>query len=240
MDASQIRYPETVHKSPHLSFPSFYLSKVSEMLWNTPKNQFGSNGVEWMLHNFGTPKQCIQARNTSFAFFLPVEGLRNAPKHSQTSFWVKWSRMDASQLWHPETVYSSPKHKFCIFVPVEGYRNAPKHSQTSFGSNGVERMLHNFDTRKQCIQARNTSFTSLYLSKVIEMLRNTPKHHFGSNGVEWMLHNIDTPKQCIQARNTSFTSCYLLKVSEILRNTPKHHSGSNGVEWMLHNFGTPK
>jgi hypothetical protein len=184
MDASQLRYPETVYSGPK--------------------------------HKF-----CI---------FLPVEGLRNAPKHSQTSFWVKWSRMDASQLWHPETVYSSPKQKFCIFVPVEGYRNAPKHSQTSFGSNGVEQMLHNFDTTKQCIQARNTSFTSLYLSKVIETLRNTPKHHFGSNGVEWMLHNFDTPKQCIQARNTSFTSCYLLKVSEMLWNTPKHHFGSNGSQ----------
>jgi hypothetical protein len=86
-------------------------------------------------------------------------------------------------------------------------------------------MLHNFDTPKQCIQARNTSFASFYLSKVGEMLRNTPKHHFGCNGVEWMLHNFRTPKQCIQARNTSFTYFYLSKVSEMLRNTPKHHYG---------------
>jgi hypothetical protein len=59
-------------------------------------------------------------------------------------------------------------------------------------------MLHNFGTPKQCIEARNTSFASFYLSKVSEMLRNTPKHHFGCNGVEWMLHNFGTLKQCIQ------------------------------------------
>jgi hypothetical protein len=34
----------------------FYVSKVSKMPWNTPKHHFGSNGLEWMLHNFGTPK----------------------------------------------------------------------------------------------------------------------------------------------------------------------------------------
>jgi hypothetical protein len=68
--------------------------------------------------------------------------------NSQTSFWVQWSRMDASQLRYP----------------------------------------------KQCIQARNTSFASFYLSKVSEMLRNTPKHYFGSNVVEWMLHNFGTTK----------------------------------------------
>jgi hypothetical protein len=89
-------------------------------------------------------------------------------------------------------------------------------------------MQHNFGTPKQCTQARNTSFASFYLSKVSEMLRNTPKHHFECNGVEWMLHNLGTPKQCIQARNTSFASCYLLMVSEMLRSTPKHQSVSIG------------
>jgi hypothetical protein len=28
----------------------------NEMLLNTLKHRFGSNGVEWMLHVFGTPK----------------------------------------------------------------------------------------------------------------------------------------------------------------------------------------
>jgi hypothetical protein len=210
------------------------------------------------------PETVYSGPKHKFCFFLPVEGLRNAPKHSQTSFWVKWSRMDASQLRYPETVYSGSGHKFYILLPV---RNTPKHHSWS---NGVEWMLHIFDTPKQCIQAWNTSVASLYLSKVSEMLRSTPKHHFGSNGVEWMLHNFGIPKQCIQSRNTSFASftcpmlvkcsetlpnfifrpmemfhdfgtqnsafwlgrkfCifYLLKVCEILRNTPKNHFGSNG------------
>jgi hypothetical protein len=54
------------------------------MLRNTLKHHFGSNEVEWMLLNFGTPKNCIQARNTSFAsFYVPKvsEMLRKTPKH---------------------------------------------------------------------------------------------------------------------------------------------------------------
>jgi hypothetical protein len=100
--------------------------------------------------------------------------------------------------------------------------------QTSIWVQWSDWMLHNFGTPKRCIQARNTSFTSFFQSKVSEMLQNTPKHHFGSNGVEWMLHNFGTPKQSIQSRNASFASFYLSKVSEILRNTTKHHFGSNG------------
>jgi hypothetical protein len=49
-----------------------------------------------------------------FYIFVPVEGYRNAPKHSQTSFWLKWSGMDASQLRYRETVYLGSEHKFCI------------------------------------------------------------------------------------------------------------------------------
>jgi hypothetical protein len=56
MDASQLWYPEIVHSRPKDEFCIFYVSKVSEMLRNTPKHHFGSNGLEWMLHNFGTPK----------------------------------------------------------------------------------------------------------------------------------------------------------------------------------------
>jgi hypothetical protein len=32
------------------------MAKVSEVLRNTPKHYFGSDGVERMLHNFGAPK----------------------------------------------------------------------------------------------------------------------------------------------------------------------------------------
>jgi hypothetical protein len=135
------------------------------MLRNSSKHHFGYNGLEWMLHNFGTPKYCFWARNTSFSSFtyrgfakcsetlpniilgpmdsngcfitlvrrniafgpetrvfhlLPAEGLRNAPKHFLTSFWVQWTRMDASQLWYPEIVHLGQKHKFCIFLRAKG------------------------------------------------------------------------------------------------------------------------
>jgi hypothetical protein len=55
-----------------------------------------------------------------FCIFLHVNGLRNAPKHSQTSFRSQWSRMDASQLRYPEIVHSDPKHNFSIFERAEG------------------------------------------------------------------------------------------------------------------------
>jgi hypothetical protein len=83
-----------------------------------------------------------------FCIFLRAEGKRNALKHTQTSFRVQWSRMDASQLRYPEIVYSAPKHKLCIFLLVEGKRNALKTPKLHFGSNGVEWMLHNFGTPK--------------------------------------------------------------------------------------------
>jgi hypothetical protein len=129
------------------------------MLRNTRKHYFGSNGLEWMLHNFGTPKYYLWARNTSF-FLLPAKGLRNAPKHFQTSFRVQCTRMDASQLWYPEILYSDPKHEYFIFyLPrvCEMLRNTSIHH---FGSNGLEWMLHNFGTPKYCIRTRNTSILS--------------------------------------------------------------------------------
>jgi hypothetical protein len=72
MDVSQLWYPEIVHLGSKISFCKFYVPKVSEMLQNTLKHQFRSNGEEWMLHNFGTPKWCIQHRNTCFSsFYVP-------------------------------------------------------------------------------------------------------------------------------------------------------------------------
>jgi hypothetical protein len=55
MDASQLWCLEIVHSNLH-KFSIFYVPKVSEMPYNTPKHHFGSNGVEWMLRNFGTLK----------------------------------------------------------------------------------------------------------------------------------------------------------------------------------------
>jgi hypothetical protein len=69
-------------------------------------------------------------------------------KHSQTSFWVQWTRLDVSKLWYPEIVHLGPKHEFFIFYVAkvrEMLRNTPKHH---FGSNGLEWMLDNFGTPK--------------------------------------------------------------------------------------------
>jgi hypothetical protein len=56
MDASQLWYSEIVHSTTNTIFASFYVPKVSEMLWNTNKHDLGSNGVEWIFRKFGTPK----------------------------------------------------------------------------------------------------------------------------------------------------------------------------------------
>jgi glycopeptide antibiotics resistance protein len=93
MDALQIRHLEIVHSGSKHKFCIFYMPKVSEMLWNTPKHHFGSKWVEWMHYNFGTPKQYIQAWNTSLAsFYMPKvsEMLWNTPKHHFGSNEVEW------------------------------------------------------------------------------------------------------------------------------------------------------
>jgi hypothetical protein len=59
MDASQLWYPEIVHSGLKYEFCTFYVPNVGEMLRNTPKHHFGTNGLEQMLHNFGT-------RNSAF------------------------------------------------------------------------------------------------------------------------------------------------------------------------------
>jgi hypothetical protein len=93
MDASKLCYLEIVHYAQNTTISSFYVPKVSEMLRNTPKHNFGSNVVEWVLLNFGAPKKCIQGRNTSFASsYVPKvsEMLRNTPKHLIGSNVVEW------------------------------------------------------------------------------------------------------------------------------------------------------
>jgi hypothetical protein len=127
MDASQLCYPEIVHLGP-----SFYVPKVSEIIWNTRKHHFGSNGLEWMLHNFGTPKIVHIGPKLKFCMFICAEGQRNHLKHSQTSFWVQWTRMNAYNFGTPEIVHLGPKLKFCKFICAEGQRNHLKYLQTSF------------------------------------------------------------------------------------------------------------
>jgi hypothetical protein len=58
-----------VHSGANTSFATFYMPKVSEMFCNTPKHHFGSNGVEWTLRKFGTPKQCIRVRTQVLLLF---------------------------------------------------------------------------------------------------------------------------------------------------------------------------
>jgi hypothetical protein len=56
MDASQLWCPEIVHSAPKHKFSSFYMQKIIEVLRNTPVYHFGTNGVEWILHDFSAPK----------------------------------------------------------------------------------------------------------------------------------------------------------------------------------------
>jgi hypothetical protein len=137
MDASQLWYLEILLSGPKHEFLFFYLSRVCEMLRNSSKHHFGSNGLEWMLHNFGTPKYCFWARNTSFSSFT-CRGFAKCSKTLPNIILVQWTRMDASQLWYPEIVHLGPKHKVSEII-----RNTRKHN---FGSNGLEWMLHNFGT----------------------------------------------------------------------------------------------
>jgi hypothetical protein len=56
MDALQLWCLEIMHSNLQHKFSIFYVLNDCEMLCNTPKHHFGSNGVEWMLHYFSTPK----------------------------------------------------------------------------------------------------------------------------------------------------------------------------------------
>jgi hypothetical protein len=147
MDASQLWYPEIVHSGPKYEFCTFCVSKVSEMLRNTPKHHFGSNGLNGCFKTL-VPRNCAVRSKHKFCIFLRAQGHWNHLKHSQTSFWVQWTIMDASQLWYPEIVHSGPKYEFCTFYVSkvsEMLRNTRKHH---FGSNELEWMLHNFCTPK--------------------------------------------------------------------------------------------
>jgi hypothetical protein len=111
MDASQLWYPEIVHSGPKYEFCTFYDSKVSEMLRNTRKHHFGSNGLEWMLHNFGTPKYCIRARNTSFSSLTR----RGFAKCSETLPYIILGPMNLNgcfTTWYLEIVHSGSNTSF--------------------------------------------------------------------------------------------------------------------------------
>jgi hypothetical protein len=222
MDASQLWYPVILHSSPKHEFFFFYPPWVCEMLWNTSKQHFGSNGLEWMLHNFGTPKyfwtktqvlhlfmcwslaKCSETlpniilgpmdkngcfttlvpRNIAFGpetrvfLLLPAEGLRNALKHFHTSFWVQWTRMDASQLWYPKIVHPGSNRSFAS-CSCRRLVNHLKHSQTSFWVQWTRMDASQLWYPEIVHSGPKYEFCIFYVPKVSEMLWNTPKHHFG-------------------------------------------------------------
>jgi hypothetical protein len=148
MDASQLWFPEILHSGPKHEFFFVYLWWGCEMLWNTSKQHFGSNGLGWMLRNFGTPKYFFRVRNMSFSSFTCsgfVKCSETLPNISFGSDGLEWI---LHKFWYPEIVHSGRKYEFCIFYTpkVRGMlRNTTKHH---FGSNGLEWILHNFGTPK--------------------------------------------------------------------------------------------
>ena len=130
---------------------------------------------------------------------------------------------------------------FVLPKVCEMIRNTPKHR---FGSNRLDWMrlwqnfFRKFDTSKFYIQPQNISFSWFVLSKVYQMIWNTPKHRFGSNRLDRMcswqnfFRKFDTSKFYIQPQNTSFSWFVMPKVCEMIWNTPKHRFGSNRLDWM--------
>jgi hypothetical protein len=163
--------PKHCIQSWNTTFASFYMSKVSEMLRNTPKHHFGSNGV---VSQIWYPEIVHSGSDASFASFT----CWRLAKWSETLTninCVQWSRIDASQLQYPETVHSFPKHKFSSFTCWR----LEKWSETLTNINCIQwsrrdasqlqypEIVHSVPKHKFCI---------FYLLKVSEMIRNTHKH----------------------------------------------------------------
>jgi hypothetical protein len=184
------------------------------MLWNTPKHQFGSNGVEWILHNFGIPKQFIQTRNTSFAYFnlsKVYEMLRNTPKHHFGS------KGDLSQLWYPEIVHLGSERKFCILLPGEGLRNALKHSQKWIWVQWSRMDASQLRYPETVYSGPKYKFC-IFLP--VEGLWNAPKHSQTSFLVQWRCFATFVPRNSAFRLGTQvlhlFTCRRLAKCSETL------------------------
>src|SRR5690349_10486780 len=152
-----------------------------EMLQNTPKLHFGSNGsylvcsFENVRRNFGTQKQYILVRKrTSFSLFCMNSGsqlLQNTPKHrlgSNGGYLVCSSENVRRNFGTQKQYILVPKRtSFSFFSMNSGsqmLQNTPKHR---FGSNGgylvcsSENVRRNFGTPKQCILVpKRTCFSS--------------------------------------------------------------------------------
>jgi hypothetical protein len=62
--------PEIVHSKPKDEFLIFYVPKVSEMLRKTLKHHFGTNGLEWMLHNFVPRNSAFRLEHKFCIFYV--------------------------------------------------------------------------------------------------------------------------------------------------------------------------
>jgi hypothetical protein len=109
-------------------FLGLYKQTTGHVPRNTPKHQFWSNGVKWMLHNFGTWNSAFSPE-THVLHLLGNEDYRNAPKHFQTSFWFLWCRMHASQLWYPKLCIQAWSQVLQIYMPKDSkmLQNTLKH-----------------------------------------------------------------------------------------------------------------
>jgi hypothetical protein len=113
MDASQLWYPEIVHSDANTGFSSFYVQKVSEMLWNTPKHLLVPMEYNSCFATLVPQNSAFRPETQLFLLFM----CRRLAKCSETLsniFRFQWSIMDASQSWYPEIVHSGPKHKFFL------------------------------------------------------------------------------------------------------------------------------
>jgi hypothetical protein len=164
---------------------------------NNPNHHFLPHKVELMhlarnySHNFGTPKYCIQVRNTGFASFYMQkvnEVLQNTLQHNFWSNGVEW--MDGfvvksfSQLQYPEIVHSGPKYKFPSNFQ---FRRIPKSSKTFTniiiaprigGCIWWEIIFTTSVPQNSAFKSETQVSNQFTISKVSEILQNTHKHHY--------------------------------------------------------------
>jgi hypothetical protein len=174
MDASQLWYPEIVHSGPKHEFFIFDASRVSEMLRNTPKLHFGSNELNGCFTTLVPQNAAFRPETRVVRVFM----CRRLAKSSETLRNIILGPMDYNGCFTtlvPRNSAFRLEHKFCILYVLkasEMVRNTPK---DHFGSNGLDWMLHNFGTPKECIQDQKTrfsSFTCRRLAKCSETLAN--------------------------------------------------------------------
>ena len=122
----------------------------------------------------------------------------NGPKHSQTSFRARTSRLEVSvaknpfrSLFHRGSAPGRRNRAVSLRFACRRYRNAPNHSRTSVW---VQRRLLGANVRKNpsevrwpklCIRVPKHALCFDFRAVGIRMVRNTPKHHLGFERVDW-------------------------------------------------------